>query len=189
MDPFGPLLLVVRIPEEEPPHFTSDLLSSCNRKLPSHSYPPGWLVTAELPTARTPSSAELPEADQIQLLSQLNLATHVLVPLATSSHSPALTLGRDPRSAIVLSDSSVSAQHAEFIAEDGGLRLRDEESKNGTFVNEQRLTRGQERWLQPMDQLLFGRITAFVCEPRTLRAVLRHDLRNVLELANEAASK
>ena len=49
------------------------------------------------------------------------------------------TSGRHPDSDIFLDDVTVSRRHAEFRAEDGGHRLVDLNSLNGTFVNHDRV--------------------------------------------------
>ena len=48
-----------------------------------------------------------------------------------------ITIGREPDNTIQITDWSVSAHHAEFIAEDGYYRLHDLESTNLTFVDGQ----------------------------------------------------
>ena len=49
------------------------------------------------------------------------------------------TAGRHPEADIFLDDVTVSRRHAEFRAEDGGHRLVDLNSLNGTFVNHDRV--------------------------------------------------
>lgn len=60
-----------------------------------------------------------------------------------------VTLGRDARCELTISDHSVSRRHACLELTEGGYRLRDLGSTNGTFVNEQRidsvLLKGDER--------------------------------------------
>ncbi len=48
-------------------------------------------------------------------------------------------LGRDPGAVLCLEASSVSRRHAEIVVSEGGARLRDLGSKNGTFRNEARV--------------------------------------------------
>lgn len=176
--PLGPLLLLVRAPEENTGSFTTQLLTHATKDIPPSNSAMTWLHTSEVPTVRAPSQ-EAPDADQVELLAELGSATHCIVPLVSTSDR-AITIGRSPKSRIVLADPSVSADHAELRLEDGGVRINDVKSKNGTIVNGVRLPEGAQPWLQPMDRLSFGRVPAFVCEPRTLRAVLRQDLRTLL---------
>ena len=49
------------------------------------------------------------------------------------------TVGRHPEADIFFDDVTVSRRHAEFRAEDGGHRLVDLNSLNGTFVNHDRV--------------------------------------------------
>jgi len=46
-----------------------------------------------------------------------------------------MTLGRDPSNSIVLQDQRVSRQHCEIWKENDNYKIRDLNSKNGTFVN------------------------------------------------------
>jgi hypothetical protein len=64
-----------------------------------------------------------------------------------------LTIGRDPRSELVLADDQVSRQHAQIRKEGPGYVLTDLGSKNGTFVNGQRISRCQ---LRTGDQIRVG---------------------------------
>src|SRR5206468_12867576 len=50
------------------------------------------------------------------------------------------TVGRDPECEVVLEDPRVSTRHALLRSSRGDWRLRDLESKNGTFVNAIRVT-------------------------------------------------
>jgi len=134
------------------------------------------MTTSEIPTVRAPSQ-EAPDEDQVELLAELGNEVHCLVPLLLSPGKQQLRLGRSPGSDIYLPDPSVSGEHAELTVEDGGVRIFDRQSKNGTYLNGQRLEGVHAPWLQPMDRLSFGRVRAFACEPRTLRAVVRQDLR------------
>jgi pSer/pThr/pTyr-binding forkhead associated (FHA) protein len=49
------------------------------------------------------------------------------------------TVGRHPDSNIFLDDVTVSRKHAEFLRDDGGFRVRDVGSLNGTYVNRDRV--------------------------------------------------
>lgn len=85
-----------------------------------------------------------------------------------------ITVGRAADASILLLDPSVSARHAELVLADGGIRLADVASKNGTLHNGTELRPHDRVWLQPMDRVQFGQVEAFVCDARALRAVLRH---------------
>mgnify|MGYP002683431168 CR=1 FL=1 len=49
--------------------------------------------------------------------------------------APVTTTGRHPDSDIFLDDVTVSRRHAVFVRADGGYRVRDAGSPNGTYVN------------------------------------------------------
>jgi cytochrome P450 / NADPH-cytochrome P450 reductase len=59
---------------------------------------------------------------------------------APARPAPALRIGRAPDNDIVVSDPGASQHHAELRPEAAGYRLVDLDSRNGTFVNEQRVT-------------------------------------------------
>jgi len=65
----------------------------------------------------------------------------------------ALVIGRDPEANLVLHDQRASKQHAEVFMQDGQPWIRDHESLNGTFVNEQRI---HEQALHPGDRVRVG---------------------------------
>lgn len=66
-----------------------------------------------------------------------------------------ITIGRDPRNDVVISDPSVSRHHLQIIRDDyGNFRLADFGSINGTFVNERRAT--GEIHLNPGDIIRIG---------------------------------
>ena len=178
--------MVVQAPADDDGCFMRELEAKivCGSAL--RSINTSWLSTSELPILRL-NDPEPEETDRVELLAELNQNPHCLIPLCaqadTSNPSPGnkrLLIGRAPSADIVLSDPSVSGQHAEIELLEGGLRLRDMGSKNGTLLNGSALNIDEQRWLQPMDRIQVGRIGAFVCEPRILRGLLRHDLRALL---------
>jgi len=67
-----------------------------------------------------------------------------------------LYVGRDHACAIRPPDNLVSRVHACLWLDQGVVRVRDEGSSNGTFVNGTRLQPGQARALTPGDQVQFG---------------------------------
>jgi predicted component of type VI protein secretion system len=65
-------------------------------------------------------------------------------------------VGRDPLCAIRPPDSLVSRVHACLWLDRGVVRVRDERSSNGTFVNGVRLAAGEVRVLRAGDQVQVG---------------------------------
>jgi transcriptional regulator with GAF, ATPase, and Fis domain len=57
-----------------------------------------------------------------------------------------ITLGRSAVNDLVLTDTSVSGTHAEFIIGEGGVQLHDLDSTNGTFVQNVRV---RQAWIDP----------------------------------------
>lgn len=53
-----------------------------------------------------------------------------------------ITAGRHPDSDIFLDDITVSRRHAEVVRTEGGLRVRDVGSLNGTYLNRERIEEG-----------------------------------------------
>lgn len=64
------------------------------------------------------------------------------------------TIGRRENNDLKLGGSEVSREHAEIVQEDGGLVVRDRDSRYGTFVNGDRVT---ECVLRPGDHIRLGR--------------------------------
>ncbi|ACY16113.1 FHA domain-containing protein [Haliangium ochraceum] len=67
--------------------------------------------------------------------------------------APKSVVGTEPTCHVVLSDTYMSSQHAELVAEGGVWILRDLGSTNGTYVNDQRIT---QRELVDNDFVRFG---------------------------------
>jgi hypothetical protein len=68
---------------------------------------------------------------------------------------PLLTLGRDPGSDVVLSDSKCSRRHAVIEQDADGFNVRDTGSANGIYLNNRRVERAR---LRPGDLLRLGEI-------------------------------
>lgn len=80
---------------------------------------------------------------------------HEIVPIRPRGDSTggAFTLGLDPGNDIVLTDMLVSRRHVAFtVKSDGSCWLKDLGSRNGTYVNGQKLT-GKERYLNDGDKI------------------------------------
>jgi hypothetical protein len=114
---------------------------------------------------------------RVEMLARLASSSHFALPLL-KRHSgeprARITVGRSASNDVVLTEPSVSAQHAWFeLDEHGSLLIQDARSTNGTIVNGRRLETGEVTWIQPMDQIKFGSLSTFTCTPGVLRGVLK----------------
>jgi predicted component of type VI protein secretion system len=66
----------------------------------------------------------------------------------------AVTIGRLPDNKVVVDNPAVSAHHARIVRQDDACVVEDLDSRNGTFVNGQRITR---HTLQHGDEVLVGK--------------------------------
>jgi pSer/pThr/pTyr-binding forkhead associated (FHA) protein len=89
------------------------------------------------------------------------------VPLVFRGNSP-LLIGRDDRLVtLVINDPFISRTHAAIVYEDDQFYLQDLYSKNGTYLNDQRLSSG-ERSEQPLkdgDRVRFNHVEFVFVEP------------------------
>jgi hypothetical protein len=69
---------------------------------------------------------------------------------------PEHTIGRAPENAITIADGSVSSKHARILRGESGFVLEDLQSRNGTFVNGEKVT--EPRALADGDILRLGKI-------------------------------
>ena len=65
-----------------------------------------------------------------------------------------MTIGRGTLNDICVSQDSVSRTHAMLRVEDAGIKIRDNESTNGTYVNDHKI---HEAWLKDGDLVKIGR--------------------------------
>ncbi|MEI6045710.1 MAG: FHA domain-containing protein [Chloroflexota bacterium] len=65
-------------------------------------------------------------------------------------------IGRDTSNDLVLPYPQVSAQHAQIIRQNNGTFLHDLGSTNGTFVGDQRITKGRDVPIKPGDTILIA---------------------------------
>lgn len=72
----------------------------------------------------------------------------------------ALTIGRDPSCDIVITDRQISRQHARLSPQPLGIQIEDLGSKNGTYVNDQRLT--TPAYIQDGDLITIALVQHFV---------------------------
>jgi pSer/pThr/pTyr-binding forkhead associated (FHA) protein len=73
---------------------------------------------------------------------------------------PLMVVGRSDRSDIQITQESVSRFHAEVAQHDGSFRVRDRQSKNGTYVNDAQVS---ESDLAEGDLLKVGRTVLRFC--------------------------
>ena len=66
-------------------------------------------------------------------------------------------IGRAPDNAIAVGDGSVSAKHARILRTDEGFLIEDLQSRNGTFVNGERVVEGQRK-LSDGDLIRVGKV-------------------------------
>lgn len=67
------------------------------------------------------------------------------------------TIGRAPENGISVPDGSVSAKHARIVRTDDGFLIEDLQSRNGTFVNGERVLDGQRK-LADGDLIRVGKV-------------------------------
>lgn len=70
--------------------------------------------------------------------------------------SDVLTIGRIPDNKLVISDVKASSHHAELRPAGNGYTITDLGSTNGTFVNEQQLSKNEPRQLNANDTIRIG---------------------------------
>jgi len=171
--PLGAAWLLVKAPEHAG---EADLAGPLLRSLERDQGGGDAVASTQEMLAVPRASRGLDGVDQIEVIAQLGSVRHVAVPLVFRLDRR-LLLGRSESAHIRTVDPSVSGKHAAFGWEDGALTVSDLGSKNGTKHNGVNIEPGTPAWLQPMDRLQFGRVEAFVCDPRALRAVLLSERR------------
>jgi hypothetical protein len=67
------------------------------------------------------------------------------------------TVGRDDNNSIAVRDGSISGRHARIVRTDNGFAVEDLGSRNGTFVNGEKVS-GQPRLLTNGDLVRFGKV-------------------------------
>ena len=69
----------------------------------------------------------------------------ILVPVASDLHGGLNTVGRNPTNDVVIHEASVSSFHAEITVDENGVWVRDLQSTNGTFVDDEPITEKEIR--------------------------------------------
>lgn len=82
--------------------------------------------------------------------------------------SGSMTLGRSSSCEIPIQDDRISRRHSELQLKDGGLRIKDLGSANGTLVNRKKI---KETALASGDQIQFDTVTFLVVGPTNTEAL------------------
>lgn len=72
-------------------------------------------------------------------------------------------IGRDPEQALCIDETVISRQHAKLVRKWGGIVLQDLESRNGCYVNNEKV---QEKLLRDGDKVMFGTIKLIYRNPQ-----------------------
>jgi pSer/pThr/pTyr-binding forkhead associated (FHA) protein len=148
---------IVRAPLPPPPPVPAGSCPYCGQRYD----PITGACACSIPT--TPTSAGLsPTAYPTGATTMVATAATTLVGLDPQVASlravvptAGLRIGREAGNDLIIPDPTVSRRHARIVPEGSMLVLYDEGSTNGTFVNEQRITRQP---LQPGDIVRFGNV-------------------------------
>jgi len=138
-----------------------------------------WKGAAPAREFRT-STLSAPESIPPLLAVTSDPATHV-VPLEKSPRNPYdgfLFLGRASTCDVIIRDASISKTHAVIEPKDGGWRLRDNRSRNGTWLNGERLKDGERVDLTSGDVIILGSYPIyFVLSPELMKLLVRGSMR------------
>ena len=105
----------------------------------------------------------------------------VLLQDAEGGTSRVITVGRVGRCNVVINDYSVSGLHASFSAATRfkGAQVRDKNSRNGTFLNGERLESNKDYTIRTGDTLRMGRVEMIYIDSRDFYHFLRGDFSNL----------
>ncbi len=99
-----------------------------------------------------------------QVTWQLNALTEALGDL-TLTVSDSLTVGRGSDNSVVLGSKQVSRNHALLSVLNGELYVKDLESSNGTFINDERIEANKSKHLKVDDKVGFASFSFLVSTP------------------------
>lgn len=115
---------------------------------PKRTAAPPVAQTSVIPIVAPSPASPVTNADTVTLVVRDEHGIEQRLPMAGVE----LTLGRGLENDVVLESLSVSREHARLV-QDGGLFVEDLASRNGTFVNGQRVQRARVR---PGDRIRLG---------------------------------
>ncbi|MDQ6644603.1 MAG: FAD-dependent oxidoreductase, partial [Chloroflexota bacterium] len=114
-------------------------------------------------TSPAPNKLHMPqgliEAILVPVVSSAPPELKALLKETYLSQTRVITVGRAEGASLPVKHSSISRRHAEISYANGHYVLRDLQSKNGTFVNGQRLDKDAVSVLKPGDALRFGDVS------------------------------
>ena len=87
------------------------------------------------------------------------------------SPTKVLTIGRTPEATLCISHLAVSQRHAEITYANGCYLLRDLKSRNGTFLNDNRLEPYSVLIINPGDQIRIGTVMVYRLEMRVANRI------------------
>jgi len=114
--------------------------------------PPPAAAEAPRPVKTAKAEPEVEDSSTMMAALTMEGADKETFPLMADEH----TIGRDPKNDIHLSDASISSAHARIVRSAEGFVLEDLKSRNGTFVNDERVVAGQV--LKENDSVRLGRV-------------------------------
>jgi pSer/pThr/pTyr-binding forkhead associated (FHA) protein len=118
---------------------------------PADEQPP-TLIEPLTPAPATQGGLSTNQSVETPLVATLTADDGVMHPLLEESS----TIGRTAANAIALRDPSVSAKHARIVRGAGGFTIEDLSSRNGTYVNSEKLS--EKRLLAEGDLVRLGKI-------------------------------
>lgn len=138
------------IPEETPEEIPEEPLEELSEETPEETTAD---VAEDVPEE---ASEEVPEKEVEEMIYPKLILTHVhtndfvILPLY-----PETTVGRKTDNDLVLSDVTISGLHCKILNENGVIYVVDENSTNGTFVNDERIS--EKAQLHHGDKLTLGK--------------------------------
>ncbi|AAZ18250.1 conserved hypothetical protein [Psychrobacter arcticus 273-4] len=101
---------------------------------------------------------------------QLNALTEALGDL-TLTVTDSLSIGRGSDNDLVLGSKQISRNHAQLSVLNGQLYVKDLESSNGTFINDERIAANESKYLEANDTLGFASLSFQVSAPVAATAI------------------
>lgn len=144
------------------------------------AHPHPFLVSSGVLGVRLPKASDEMASEStaiIDIRPGVSHAPSAMNPLAGQIHeirkqdpneTGVVTVGRGDENDIVLADPSVSNTHGYFERADESVWVADIGSRNGTFVNQGRITVGEKVSLEDEDVVTFGRVSFQVFRPLAL---------------------